>query len=131
MSTSEGSLEAPRDGVLWVFQVLGVALCFLAGFAKVSGDEQMIRVFDAVGIGPGLRYVTGLIEFAAAILLLIPALSGIGALLLVPITIGAILTHLLIIDGSPALPIGLLFVVSAVAWGRKEATLELIGCNRS
>jgi hypothetical protein len=47
--------------------------------------------------------VTGLFEFALAILLLIPLLSGIGALLAIPIMIGAILTHLLVIGGSPAL----------------------------
>jgi putative oxidoreductase len=101
------------------------------GFAKLSGDEQMIQTFDAVGIRQWLRYVTALIELASAILLLIPALSGIGALLFVPTMIGAILTHLLIIGGSPALLIRLLIVVSVVAWGRKETTLELIWRSRS
>jgi putative oxidoreductase len=63
--------------------------------------------------------VTALIEFGSAILFLIPALSGIGALFLVPIIIGAIVTHVLIIGESPALPIGLLIIASVVAWGRK------------
>jgi putative oxidoreductase len=115
MSTNAASLEASRNGVLWGVQVLGAILFLITGFAKLSGDEQMIQTFDAVGIGQWFRYVTGLIEFASAILLLIPALSGIGALLLVPTMIGAILTHLLIIGGSPALPIGLLIVASVVA----------------
>jgi putative oxidoreductase len=126
MSTNAASLEATQNGTLWVVQVLGAALFFIAGFAKLAGDEQMIQMFDAVGIGQWLRYVTGLIELGSAMLLLIPVLSGIGALLLVSIMIGTILTHLLIIGGSPALPIGLLFVASVVAWGRKETTLRLI-----
>ena len=104
---------------------------FITGLAKLSGDEQMIEVFAAIGIGQWLRYVTGLIEFASAIFLLIPALSGVGALLLVPTMLGAILTYLLIIDGSLALPIGLLIVVSVVAWGRKETFLRLISHSRS
>jgi hypothetical protein len=91
----------------------------------------MIQSIAAIGIHQWFRYVTALIEFATAILLLIPVLSGIGALLLVPIMMGAILTHLLIIGGSPALPIGLLIVVSVVAWGRKDTTLRLIWHNRS
>ena len=122
MSTNEARLEAPRNGALWVIQVFGAILLFLAGFAKLSGDEQMIQTFAAIGIGQRLRYVTGLIDVASAILLLIPVLSGIGALLVVPIMIGVIVTHIVIIGGSPALPIGLLIIASIVAWGRRETT---------
>jgi len=73
-----------------------------------------------------VRYATGVIEFASAILLLIPALPGLGALILIPTMIGAIFTHLFIVGGSPALPIGLLIAMTIVAWGRKERTLRLI-----
>jgi putative oxidoreductase len=130
MSTNAASLEAPRDGALWVVQVLGATLLLIAGLTKLSGDEQMIQTLDAVGVGQWFRYVAGLIEFASAILLLIPALAGIGALLVIPIIIGTIVTHVLIIGGSPALPIGLLIVVSVVAWGRRETTRRLISCNK-
>lgn len=114
-----------------MIQVLGATLCFIAGFAKLSGDEQMIQTFDAVGIGQWFRYMTGLIEFASAILLLIPALSGIGALLLVPIMIGAILIDFLVVAGSPALPIALLILVSVVAWGRRATIVGLICRHRA
>jgi putative oxidoreductase len=123
-------LEAPRDGGLWVVQVLGATLLLTAGLTKLSGDEQMIETFAAIGIGQWFHYATGLIEFASAILLLIPALTGIGALLVIPIIIGTIVTHVLIIGGSPVLPIGLLIVVSVVAWGRRETTRRLISCNK-
>ena len=75
-------------------QVFGAVLFFLGGFAKLAGDEQMVQKFAAIGIGQWLRYVTGLIDVASAILLLIPVLSGIGALLVVPIMIGVIVTHI-------------------------------------
>jgi putative oxidoreductase len=78
-------------------------------------------------LGQWFRYGTGLIEFTSAFALLIPALAGIGALLLVPTMIAAVLTQLLIIGGNPALPIGLLIIASIVAWGRIGTTLELIG----
>jgi putative oxidoreductase len=129
MSTNAASLEAPGNGSLWVFQVLGAILFFIAGFAKLSGDEQMVEMFTAVGIGQWFRHVTGVIEVASAILLLIPALSGIIALLAVPMMTGVILTQLLISGGSPALPIGLLIIASIVAWGRKETTHRLIWRN--
>src|SRR5262249_39211205 len=114
--TNAASLEAPGNGSLWVVQVLGAMLFFLAGFAKLSGDEQMVETFAAIGIGQWFRYVTGLIEVVSAILLLIPTLSGIIAVLAVPMMIGVILTQLLIIT-------------SIVAWGRKETTLRLIRRN--
>jgi putative oxidoreductase len=91
----------------------------------------MIQSLAAIAIHQWFRYVTALIEFASAILLSIPALSGIGALLLVPIMIGAILAHLLVVGGSPALPIGLLIIARVLAWGRKETTLRLIWRSRS
>ena len=83
-------------------------------------------MFDLIGLGQWFRYVTGGIEFASAILLLIPALSELGALILIPTMIGTIFTHLIIVGGSPVLPIGLLIAMTIVAWGRKERTLRLI-----
>lgn len=131
MSANAVILEAPQNGALWVVQLFGATLFLISGLAKLSGDDQVMQALAAIGIRQWFRYVTALIEFASAILLLIPALSGIGALLLVPIMIGAILAHLLVIGGSPAVPIGLLIIASIVAWGRKETTLRLIRHSRS
>jgi putative oxidoreductase len=118
VSTNEASLEAPLNGTLWVLQLLGAILSFIVGFAKLSGDERMVQMFTAVGIGQWFRHVTGLSEVASAILLLV-----------VPIMIGVFLTQLLISGGNPALPIGLLMIASIAAWGRKETTLRLIWHN--
>ena len=93
--------EASRNGVLWVVQVLGAILLLISGLVKLSGVEQITETFHGVGIGQWFRYVAGLIDFAAAIVLLIPSLAGIGSFL-VPMMIGAVLTQLLIIGGSPA-----------------------------
>jgi putative oxidoreductase len=97
---------------------------FMSGFMKLSGNEQMVQMFDLIGIGQWFRYVTGVIEFSSAILLLIPALSGVAALIIIPTMIGAIFTHLFIVGGSPALPIGLLIAMTIVAWGRKEELFD-------
>jgi uncharacterized membrane protein YphA (DoxX/SURF4 family) len=131
MSANADILEAPQNGALWVVQVFGATLFLISGLGKLSGDHHMIQSLAAIGIHQWFRYVTALIEFASAILLLIPALSGIGALLLVPTTIGAILTNLHVVGGSPVLPIGLLIIACVVAWGRKETTLRLIWRSRS
>jgi putative oxidoreductase len=124
MSTNATGLEAPLNGTLWVIQLFGAILAVEVGLAKLSDNEQMIQTFAFIGIGQWLRYVTGLIAFASATLLLIPALSGIGALLVAATMTGTILTNILIVGESQALPVGLLIVVSVVAWGRRETTPE-------
>src|SRR5262249_5112356 len=124
MSTNAASLEAPGNGSLWVVQVLGAVLFFLAGFATLSGDEQMVETFAAIGIGQWFRYVTGLIEVASAILLLIPALSGIIAVVAVPMMIVVVLTQLLIIGGSPVLPFGLLIITSIVPGAERKQLFD-------
>ena len=111
---------------LWTLQVLGGALFIMAGFNKLSGNEMMVGMFDAIGFGQWFRYLTGAIEVVAGILLFIPALSGVGALLLIPTMLGAIGTHLFIIGGSPAVPAVLLIAMAIVAYGRKERVLSLI-----
>jgi uncharacterized membrane protein YphA (DoxX/SURF4 family) len=124
--------SAPRinrgiDAGLWILQIAGAAMFFMAGIPKLIGDEQMAQVFGTIGLGQWFRYATGLIEIVSAILLLTPGLAGLGAIILVPTMIGAILTHLFIIGGSPAIPAGLLIAMAIVAWGRWKETRRLIG----
>ena len=121
--SASGSTARIVNVGLWILQIGAAGMFLMVGFFKLSGDPRMVGLFEAIGIGQWFRYVTGIIEVASAMLLLIPALSGIVALFLVPMMIAAILTHLLIIGGSRALPVGLLIVVSVVAWGR--AYLEM------
>jgi uncharacterized membrane protein YphA (DoxX/SURF4 family) len=104
---------------LWVVQV-GLALMFLmAGGNKLAGNAMMVGLFDAIGIGQWFRYLTGLLEVAGAVLLLVPRISGLGATLLVPVMLGAILTHLAVLHNGPAMPLGLLVGLAFVAWGRR------------
>ena len=64
------------------------------------------------------RYVTGTIEVVSGALLLVPSLAIFGALALVPTMVGAILTHVFLIGGSPAPAMVLLVATSAIAWAR-------------
>jgi putative oxidoreductase len=121
-SAELGEIGKGKNAVLWVVQVLGAAMFLMSGLMKLSGSEQMVQMFEAIGVGQWFRYVTGLIEFFSAVLLLVPALSAVGALLLIPTMIGAILTHLFIVGGSPAMPVALLIAMAVVAWGRWDRT---------
>jgi uncharacterized membrane protein YphA (DoxX/SURF4 family) len=112
---------------LWILQVAAAAMLGMAGFAKLTGAPDMVALFDAVGVGQWFRYVTGSLEVLGAVLLLIPALAGVGALLLAGVMLGAVATHLFVIGGSPAIPLVLLVALAAIAFARRERTLRLLG----
>ena len=111
--------------VLWLLQIAAAGMFLMAGLSKLSGNEQMVGLFAAIGLGQWFRYLTGTLEVAGAILLVIPRTSGLGALLLVGVMIGAVTTHLFVIGGNPLMAIILLGVPSLVAWERRQQTMNL------
>jgi uncharacterized membrane protein YphA (DoxX/SURF4 family) len=112
--------------VLWVLQI-GVAGMFLmVGSLKLSGDPQLVGLFDAIGLGQWFRYLTGSVEVLGAVLLLVPRLSGLSALMLFGTMLGAVVTHLFIVGGSPLGAIILLIVTGIIAWGRRQRTINVL-----
>ena len=95
-----------------------LSLAFLAaGGAKLYGVAMMVGTFDMIGVGQWFRYLTGVIEVGAAILLWVPGLRAIGAGALLVTMIGAIIAHLAILGPSvmPAAVLGLLAGVALYA----------------
>ena len=115
---------------LWILQIGAAGMFLMVGFLKLSGDPQMVGLFDAIGLGQWFRYVTGSLEVLGAILLLVPRLSGLGALLLVGVMLGAVPTHLFVVGGSPLPAIILLIVTGVVTWGRRERTMNIFAGRR-
>jgi uncharacterized membrane protein YphA (DoxX/SURF4 family) len=111
-------------------QIAAAAMFLMVGFSKLSGDAQMVGLFQAIGLGQWFRYVTGALEVGSAILLLIPRTSGVGALLLVGVMVGAVLTHLFVVGGSPLGAIIFLIVTGVIAWGRRKRTIGLFTDQR-
>src|SRR5712692_2425015 len=101
---------------LWILQILTAAMFLFAGGAQLAGSAQVVAVFDTIGLGQWFRYFTGGVEVTGAILLLIPKASALGAALLAATMVGAIVTHLFVIGGSPAVPFVLFVVTAIVAW---------------
>ena len=135
VAAGENSLRAQPAGktfniILWVLQLAAAAMFIFAAIPKLMGIPQVVAMFNAIGFGQWFRYLTGAMELGGAILLLIPRLSGVGALLLVTVMIGAVFTHLLIIGGSPVGAIVMLIVTALIAWGRRDRTLRLLGRNQ-
>lgn len=97
-----------------------LTLAFVAaGSAKLIGVDMMVQTFEAIGWGQWFRYLTGIIEVGAAILLWIKGREAIGAFLLTATMIAAVLFHLLVLGPSavPALVLGAL--AAFVLWQHK------------
>jgi putative oxidoreductase len=121
--TTTNALPADSGKVLpitlWILSGL-VALAFLGvGSGQLAGTAAMVELFDKVGLGQWLRYFTGFLEVAGGIGLLIPQCAFYVAGLLVMVMLGAIITHVAVVGGSPV-PAFTLFVLSGIiAWLRK------------
>ncbi len=106
---------------LWGLQIALSAAFLGAGSTKLVGMPDMVQIFDQIGIGQWFRFVTGLIEVAAALALLRPRYAAHAATLLGLTMLCAALTHLLLIGGSawPAMVLGAASAVVAI--GRRTS----------
>src|SRR5476651_1827004 len=123
----QGESSKGLNIALWVVQIGAAAMFLMAGANKLSGNEQMVGMFQAIGFGQWLRFLTGSLEVIGGILLFVPSLAGVGGLLMTAVFAGAVATHLFIIGGNPAMAIVLLAASSFIAWGRRDRTLKIIG----
>ena len=82
---------------LWALRVLLAALFIFAGYMKLAGNPDMVAEFKQIGMGDGLRYLTGVIELVAGLGLLVPAASLYAAAILLCVDIGAGVAQLAIL----------------------------------
>jgi len=117
----------------WVLQGLLAAAFLAAGGAKLLGAAMMVQIFDQIGMGQWFRVVTGLVEVAGAVALLVPGLATLGAAWLGATMFFAVLTHLFILQSS-AMPALILLTLNAlVVWLRRDqlaAVLAFLNLKR-
>jgi hypothetical protein len=122
VTLNETGLQRGRASLiaLWVTQVALALMFLMAGGSKLAGVPAMVSLFAALGLGQWFRYVTGVIEATSGILLLVPSAAIFGALLLIPVMLGAIAINLFVVPASPVMPLLLLIGAGAVAWVRRH-----------
>lgn len=105
---------------LWALKIVAALAFLAAGTAKFMSVPMMVETFENVGVGQWFRYVTGTIEIAGAVLLFVPRKAFYGASLLAVTMVGAVLTHLVLIGGSPVPAIFLLLITGTIAFATRE-----------
>jgi uncharacterized membrane protein len=127
VATDRAPAARATNIALWVLQAVLAFQFAGGGLAKLTASPEMVDLFATVGAGQWLRYVVGTLEVAGAVGLLVPRLSGLAALGLASLMVGATATNLFILAESPWLPIGLLLASILVARGRWSRTRALAG----
>jgi putative oxidoreductase len=86
----------------YVLQGILALMFLMAGFGKVTGSKMHVEAFTHWKLPQWFRVVTGLVELAGAVLLIVgywvPSSAKAGALLLAVTGIGGILTHIRVKD---------------------------------
>ncbi|TDD15582.1 DoxX family protein [Actinomadura sp. KC06] len=119
--------------VLWALQILLAAFLFFASaLPKFAGQADAVKTFTEIGWGQWLRYVTGAVEAAGAIGLVVPRLAGLAAAGLIGLMGGAVLTQLLVLEPAwSLLPAAYAVVFAAVAWDRRAESRQVLRSVRS
>lgn len=79
---------------IFFVRVIVAAILLQSLYFKFSASEESVYIFETVGMEPWGRIGSGVAELIAALLILIPKTSWVGALLALGIISGAIFFHL-------------------------------------
>jgi putative oxidoreductase len=105
---------------------VGAVSFMFVGYQKLTGSPDMVALFAAIGVGQWFRLLTGTLEILGGIALLVPRLRALGAVGLVCVMVGALITDFSL-GISPVPALVELVIAGLVAWGRRrELTLARI-----
>ncbi|MEL6184205.1 MAG: DoxX family protein [Myxococcota bacterium] len=111
----------------WILRIVPAVILLQTLFFKFTGAPESVHIFETIGAEPVGRYVSGLVELAAAVLLLIPAASALGAAVAAGVMVGAIGSHLTLLGIEVQGDGGLLF---ALAWTVLLSSLAVLWLER-
>lgn len=122
MKNESAERTRPRTKLThWIIRA-AVAFVFVStGLEKFSigPGQEWIRIFAKIGLGDWFRYLTGAMEIAGGLLLLIPFAARAGILLLLACMLGAIVCHLFVLGDPFSSIINMGLILAILAAGRE------------
>lgn len=122
MKSESAERTRPRTKLTqWIIRA-AVAFVFVStGLEKFSigPGQEWIRIFAKIGLGDWFRYLTGAMEIAGGLLLLIPFAARAGVLLLLACMLGAIVCHLFVLGDPFSSIINVGLILAILAAGRE------------
>ncbi len=119
---------------IWILKIVASGIMLQTLYFKFSAAPESVYIFSSLGLEPYGRIGIGVLELIASIAILIPATTGLGAMLAVGLMAGAIFSHLgklgivVMDDGGQLFIYAILVFVSStvLAWINKKQLLNLI-----
>ncbi|WP_349362054.1 DoxX family protein [Streptomyces sp. H27-C3] len=107
--------------------VLALFFAVPSALPKLIAHPSAAESFDRIGFGDWFMYLMGGLELAGAIALVIPILSGVSALALSGLMVGAFITQITAFDGqNAATPLIVMALLLVIAWVRRHHNADLI-----
>jgi uncharacterized membrane protein YphA (DoxX/SURF4 family) len=78
----------------WALRLLAAIILLQTLFFKFTAAPESVYIFSAVGMEPWGRIGTGVLELIAALLILVPPTTAVGALLAIGLMSGALFFHI-------------------------------------
>ena len=110
---------------LWIFRIVVAAFFILTGGNKLLGNPMMVDIFGRLGLGQGFRLLTGAIEVAGAVLVLVPATSVYGALVLACVMAGAFAAQIGVLHKDWIHTVVIFCICAALAWVQRGGIVKL------
>jgi uncharacterized membrane protein YphA (DoxX/SURF4 family) len=107
--------------IAWICRVAAAVILLQTLFFKFTAAPESVYIFTKVGLEPWGRIGSGIAELIAAILILIPATTWLGAGLTLAVMAGAIFSHLTVLgvvvmdDGGLLFGLALAVAVCSIA----------------
>lgn len=106
----------PNKIAFWVLRIVPAVILLQTLFFKFTAAEESVYIFSKLGIEPWGRIGSGVAELIAAILILIPATTGIGALIALGVISGALVSHLTVLGIEVLGDSGQLFIYALIVF---------------
>ncbi|HEY6155008.1 MAG TPA: DoxX family membrane protein [Candidatus Udaeobacter sp.] len=98
--------------IAWICRIGAAVILLQTLFFKFTAAPESVYIFSKVGLEPWGRIGSGIAELTAAILILIPATTWLGAGLALAVMLGAIFSHLTVLGIVVMNDGGLLFFLA-------------------
>jgi hypothetical protein len=120
-------LSKPQLVVSWICRLVAAVILLQTLYFKFTGAPESVYIFTKVGLEPWGRIGSGVVELIAAVLILWPGLSWLGAGLALGVIGGAIVSHLTVLGVVVMNDGGLLFILAVIVAVCSAAVLWIHG----
>ncbi|QTE34825.1 DoxX family protein [Mucilaginibacter gossypii] len=111
--------------LVWALRLVAAIIMLQTLFFKFTAAPESVYIFTKLGMEPWGRIGIGSMELIAAILIIIPRTTGIGALIAVGLMAGAIFFHLtklgIVVQGDG----GQLFILATIVFATSAILLYI------